>query len=907
MPAPSKMHHFRPWSFNLGLLLLACLAGCKSQTEKLDELLRTEQYSQARALLEEEGVGASLTPKADAKSLALRDSFTREVEGHYSRETQISMAAGRARKALELAHEGAGLCPWSVSLQESERETQSRVAEVDRVQQHWTGVLNEPGAAAADARKFLVDLKMVHDWIADSPIVTSLRESASRILIADWAHTIETRGIEALRQNKSQMLAELAQCNVETHSTDLLKDLVESLGSLPLIKEGVPTHLQTSVLDQIAALSAALAEQNAGKKTEALSPCYSALRTCFIDWSRHDLATVVSRQDVTFAELNGAEAVLELDVDHTSALRSATAQGHLRRAKIHSGEGVAAILSLAHLARARELGLPSTEASASEVEALALSSVSATPLPARRLVLDLSPQVDPRIYGLVFMAFSDALRSEPSALSTMSVVRQGSESQARVLVSEAQFVFDTTSLHSVQSEYFSHFQDVPNTRKTYLKSQVESDRFSMNLAESSYNSSVSSYNIYPTQYSLNNMNWAYNRYSVAVNNFNATVDAYNATPSTISQPVYLPYSFTEGHVQFGWKANVECSVESGKHASAPCTAVLSDNVRLGTKYSDKSELYRRDDPLDIDVSAESSIKLLDQVVKTTRDALNPLLVEIHSSKLAQLSAEESMALGWLLHPWGIQADLGKALGLRSWLIGCGANLHLPAKEGAVPPHQLSRSPESPLHDLSAQDASASLDRYACLIEAGDGHVEIGSGSGALISDEGLVLTCSHVLVGPELSITFTSGPWKGKYQGEVVYVNEQHDAALIHARDLHNSSWAHIRLSSDAIKGEPIIAIGSPGLEQGVLNVGGVTAGIVSNLQTSIANDEALVADITIASGSSGGPLFALSDGAIVGIVRAVAVSPGINPEGPISATGYICLAVPSAKLPKWLGLIEPH
>jgi S1-C subfamily serine protease len=98
-------------------------------------------------------------------------------------------------------------------------------------------------------------------------------------------------------------------------------------------------------------------------------------------------------------------------------------------------------------------------------------------------------------------------------------------------------------------------------------------------------------------------------------------------------------------------------------------------------------------------------------------------------------------------------------------------------------------------------------------------------------------------------------------------------------------------------------------MDVGGTNRGGVSAGVVSNPELEQRGSKYLAADISVASGSSGGPLFSLKDGALIGVVQLVATAPGFSERGRgVDATGFLALAAPSQKLGEWLGLqIEPR
>ena len=89
-------------------------------------------------------------------------------------------------------------------------------------------------------------------------------------------------------------------------------------------------------------------------------------------------------------------------------------------------------------------------------------------------------------------------------------------------------------------------------------------------------------------------------------------------------------------------------------------------------------------------------------------------------------------------------------------------------------------------------------------------------------------------------------------------MNEKCDVAVLRAKKLANSEWASVRLNTSTNKGERIIAIGNPAIDQATINLGGVSIGVVSNPKVAAFGQDELVADITVASGSSGGPLLTL-------------------------------------------------
>ena len=175
--------------------------------------------------------------------------------------------------------------------------------------------------------------------------------------------------------------------------------------------------------------------------------------------------------------------------------------------------------------------------------------------------------------------------------------------------------------------------------------------------------------------------------------------------------------------------------------------------------------------------------------------------------------------------------------------------------------------DSPFGNLPPDQAEI-LKRFGFPIFGGNGGErtvpeERGTGSGFIISSDGLILTNAHVVNGAdEITVRLTDDR---EFRGKVLGLDTQTDIAVvkINAKDL-----PYVRLgNSDNVKvGEWVAAIGSP---FGLTN--SVTAGIVSAKSRNLP-DENLVpfiqTDVAINPGNSGGPLFN-SYGEVIGIVSA--------------------------------------
>jgi S1-C subfamily serine protease len=146
----------------------------------------------------------------------------------------------------------------------------------------------------------------------------------------------------------------------------------------------------------------------------------------------------------------------------------------------------------------------------------------------------------------------------------------------------------------------------------------------------------------------------------------------------------------------------------------------------------------------------------------------------------------------------------------------------------------------------------------------------GSGSGVIISSDGLVLTNSHVVQGAKTARLTT--PDQLTFEARVIGDDPHTDIALLHAHTLATLPVASIGDSKTLKPGHLVIAIGNPlGFESTV------TAGVVSALGRSLRAssgrliDDVIQTDAALNPGNSGGPLVN-SRGEVVGINTAVIV-----------------------------------
>lgn len=151
---------------------------------------------------------------------------------------------------------------------------------------------------------------------------------------------------------------------------------------------------------------------------------------------------------------------------------------------------------------------------------------------------------------------------------------------------------------------------------------------------------------------------------------------------------------------------------------------------------------------------------------------------------------------------------------------------------------------------------------------GQNQVESGAGSGVIISSDGYILTCAHVVDGAS-TITVTIGD--KDYTATLVGEDTTSDIAVIKI-DADGLTPATVG-NSDSLKvGQSVMAVGNP---LGELS-GTVTGGMISALNRSVTiqgsssvNTMSLIQmDASVSPGNSGGGLFNMN-GELVGIVNA--------------------------------------
>ena len=161
------------------------------------------------------------------------------------------------------------------------------------------------------------------------------------------------------------------------------------------------------------------------------------------------------------------------------------------------------------------------------------------------------------------------------------------------------------------------------------------------------------------------------------------------------------------------------------------------------------------------------------------------------------------------------------------------------------------------------------------MKGGKEKTKVGGGSGFIVSPDGYIFTCSHVVADPEADYSVIIDP-KRKYKAQVLAKDPLVDVAILKI-DGKDFPYLECGDSDNTCLGETVVAIGNPlGEFEDTLS-----AGIISGLSRSITARGGMAAkttslrgliqtDAAINPGNSGGPLVDM-DGKAIGINTAVA------------------------------------
>ena len=207
----------------------------------------------------------------------------------------------------------------------------------------------------------------------------------------------------------------------------------------------------------------------------------------------------------------------------------------------------------------------------------------------------------------------------------------------------------------------------------------------------------------------------------------------------------------------------------------------------------------------------------------------------------------------------------------------------PVPSPAVKAYQAVRSSIVRVHAMSAVGDASGLDEYGGATAAPSG-ASSATGSGVVIIDRGVILTCLHVVAGAsKVRVLFEDGL---ESEATIVSTQPENDLAVLQASRIPDDlRAATLRSARHLVEGEHVTAVGFP------FGIGpSVSHGVISGLQReyqapkgerSLSN--LIQFDAAANPGSSGGPLVNAA-GEVVGIITAILST---SEKGTFSGIGF--------------------
>ena len=140
--------------------------------------------------------------------------------------------------------------------------------------------------------------------------------------------------------------------------------------------------------------------------------------------------------------------------------------------------------------------------------------------------------------------------------------------------------------------------------------------------------------------------------------------------------------------------------------------------------------------------------------------------------------------------------------------------------------------------------------------------QVGTGTGFVVSDNGLIITAAHVIEGYE-KVTIRPNGSKFTGDAQVIYANYETDIAIL-SSGLNTPNFLTLDDSTNIGSGHEVIALGYPLLQEVDIQPS-VSRGIISRpvIEDGISYFEH---DARILSGNSGGPLMSVTTGNVLGL-----------------------------------------
>lgn len=875
-------------------LIIFLLVSCSSLPTKIQQNIDKHDFTSALELLNKEGVGKEIVGTPSKEAIEARNLYSKSIYEFYKLKVWNELNEGKPKEADKSSSEALVLCSWYEPIIKLKEYTNSVVTKIDEIERKWIFYSSNESLSYKEGKKIAHDISAISDIISDSPKILSLYKNSLKSIVKHWVKELDDKPIPFSEVVLSQINEDLEYFPFVSEEKDRIIKLFKNLNLLPLkisYQDNSFPIINSSSIDSVREFLSLLNERYDYLYLDDFNKV--AISKWDI-WIKNDLLSSIENTTISFDTINMIEFIYANNKGNLGAdlVRCLTEQ-HIKRARIRSNQGKDALLSLLHLSRYQIL-VNEPNQQFDEIRQTVSNSLNSAINLKATIFIEADNYVEPEIFKLIqFGLYLKITQKTREYFDWEWYSKPYAYFDFKVSIKKADHIRTTyNDLRTVNSEYLSHFEDTPNPMKSFWESQLSSAEFNVNMAENSYNNAVSSHNYYPTQYSLANVNNRYTNYQMAIDNYNRIVNNYNSTPTTISKPVYLPYQFTEGDIEHGWKISIDYEINNSSDNFYK-ELIETDFIRVGSKYNDVNENYRNDDYIDIDISTTNSIEKLSFILDNFLEDYSDSFCSLNLTSNTLTDGYEKYILNVLNHPFGFEYAY-KCENLEDWIYSSIKEITLPEPVLIQRLVRLERC-EYKSNNKDIKDFISFHEKHICEIET-----DLSTGTGVLISKDGLILTCAHVLFGNKLNANFIDNK---SYPCETVFIDEINDVALIKANNFYSKTWANMQLNRNFIKGEEVIAIGNPALSRNIKNRFGATKGIISNPLIETTETKRMVCDLTVASGSSGGPIFSLDTGEIIGIVTAVGEAGFDINNDQISSSGYLCLSAPSSEIKSWLNI----
>ena len=201
------------------------------------------------------------------------------------------------------------------------------------------------------------------------------------------------------------------------------------------------------------------------------------------------------------------------------------------------------------------------------------------------------------------------------------------------------------------------------------------------------------------------------------------------------------------------------------------------------------------------------------------------------------------------------------------------------------PNDVISHSENAMHNNSETDSKYEMIDHAMssvvsidvTMKTGFTSILAGSGSGVIVSEDGYILTCNHVIEGADKVYVYLNDG--REYEAEIIGFDGITDLAVVKI-NASGLPFATLGNSSTLRIGEGVYAIGNALGELSNTYTSGSISGLDRTIEIEGQRMNLLQTDAAINKGNSGGGLFRASDGTLIGIVNAKNCGNGIEGLG---------------------------